>query len=73
MGPPKQIATVMEISQAIHYKTTTMHSLLSLPLQKVAAEMTATKICQEEILPFGDCTLAHVVKSHRDSGDAAGG
>lgn len=72
MGPPKQIATVMEISQVIYYKTATMHSLLSLPPQKVAAEMRATEICQEEILPFRDCTLAHVVKSQRDSGDAAG-
>lgn len=50
-----------------------MHSLLSLPLQKVAAEMRATKICQEEIFPFRDCTLAYVVKSQGDSGDAAEG
>lgn len=35
--------------------------------------MRATKICQEEIFPFRDCTLAYVVKSQGDSGDAAEG
>jgi len=50
-----------------------MQSLLSLPLQKVAAEMKAIKLFPKDILPFGDCTLAHVVKLQRDSGDAAGG